>query len=39
VFTVEDLMTGDHHDWRIGENYVRLDPAGQQAQIFRVLSS
>jgi starch synthase (maltosyl-transferring) len=39
VFTVEDLLTGDHHDWRIGENYLRLDPAGQQTHILRVLSS
>jgi starch synthase (maltosyl-transferring) len=36
VFTVEDLLTGDHYDWRIGANYVRLDPAGRQTHIFRV---
>ena len=34
VFAVEDLLTGDHFDWRIGANYVRLDPAGSQAHIF-----
>jgi starch synthase (maltosyl-transferring) len=38
VFTVEDLLTGDHHDWRIGENYVGLDPYGSQAHILRVLT-
>jgi starch synthase (maltosyl-transferring) len=36
VFPVHDLLTGDHYDWRIGSNYVRLDPAGSQAHIFRV---
>ena len=36
VFPVNDLLTGDHYDWRIGSNYVRLDPAGSQAHIFRV---
>jgi len=39
VFTVEDLLTGDHFDWRIGENYVRLDPAVQQAHVLRVVTS
>jgi starch synthase (maltosyl-transferring) len=38
VFAVEDLLTGDHYDWRIGSNYVRLDPAGTQAHIFRVVT-
>ncbi len=38
VFAVEDLLTGDHYDWRIGSNYVRLDPAGAQAHIFRVVT-
>jgi starch synthase (maltosyl-transferring) len=36
VFTVEDLLTGDHYDWRIGANYLRLDPAGRQTHIMRV---
>jgi starch synthase (maltosyl-transferring) len=36
VFPVHDLLTGDHHDWRIGSNYVRLDPEGSQAHILRV---
>jgi starch synthase (maltosyl-transferring) len=38
VFAVEDLLTGDHYDWRIGANYARLDPAGPQAHIFRVVT-
>jgi starch synthase (maltosyl-transferring) len=38
VFAVEDLLTGDHYDWRIGSNYVRLDPAGNQTHIFRVVT-
>jgi starch synthase (maltosyl-transferring) len=38
VFTVEDLLTGDHFDWRIGENYVRLDPRGRQTHVLRVVS-
>jgi starch synthase (maltosyl-transferring) len=37
VFVVEDLLTGDHYDWRIGANYVRLDPYGNQTHILRVL--
>jgi starch synthase (maltosyl-transferring) len=37
VFVVEDLMTGAHYDWRIGANYVRLDPRGEQTHILRVL--
>ena len=38
VFAIEDLLTGEHYDWRIGSNYVRLDPAGSQAHIFRVVT-
>ena len=26
AFGVEDLITGDFFDWRIGGNYVRLEP-------------
>ena len=37
VFVVEDLMTGAHYDWRIGANYVRLEPWGEQAHILKVL--
>jgi starch synthase (maltosyl-transferring) len=28
AFTVRDLLTGDDHAWRIGRNYVRLQPGG-----------
>ena len=37
VFAVEDQFTGDHYDWRIGANYVRLDPHGNQTHILRVV--
>jgi starch synthase (maltosyl-transferring) len=37
VFAVEDLLSGDHFDWRIGGNYVRLDPHGTQTHVLRVL--
>jgi starch synthase (maltosyl-transferring) len=37
VFPVEELFTGDHFDWRIGGNYVRLDPHGNQTHVLRVL--
>ena len=36
VYAVEDLLTGDHYDWRIGANYVRLDPRIEPAHILRV---
>ena len=38
VFPVHDLLTGDHWDWRIGTNYVRLDPGANQAHILRAES-
>jgi starch synthase (maltosyl-transferring) len=28
AFAVRDLLTDDDHAWRIGRNYVRLDPGG-----------
>jgi starch synthase (maltosyl-transferring) len=37
VFAVEDQFTGDHYDWRIGGNYVRLDPHGTQTHVLKVL--
>jgi starch synthase (maltosyl-transferring) len=37
VFVVEDQFTGDHFDWRIGGNYVRLDPQGTQTHVLKVL--
>jgi starch synthase (maltosyl-transferring) len=36
AFTVTDLLTGDHYDWRIGRNYVRLVPGERQAHVLRV---
>jgi starch synthase (maltosyl-transferring) len=39
VFTVEDLLSGEHFDWRIGENYVGLDPNARQVHVMRVLQS
>jgi starch synthase (maltosyl-transferring) len=38
VFAVQDQFTGDHYDWRIGSNYVRLDPHGSQTHVFKVVS-
>lgn len=39
VFVVEDQFTGNHYDWRIGQNYVELDPhaVGKQFHVFKVL--
>ena len=37
-FTVHDLLRDDRFAWRIGPNYVRLDPAVRQAHILRVES-
>ena len=39
VFVVEDQFTGDHFDWRIGQNYVELNPhvVGKQTHVLKVL--
>jgi len=37
-FTVEDLLTGTRYQWRGRRSYVRLDPAAQVGQMFRVVS-
>ncbi len=34
-FGVVDLLTGDHHEWRIGENYLRLPPGGAHVLAVR----
>jgi starch synthase (maltosyl-transferring) len=34
AFAVHDLLSGAHFDWRIGANYVRLDPGA--AHVLRV---
>jgi starch synthase (maltosyl-transferring) len=36
AFAVEDLLTGETYDWRIGPNYVRLEPPFRQAHVFRL---
>jgi len=36
VFPVEDLYTGEHFDWRIGGNYVRMEAGVRQAHVLRV---
>jgi starch synthase (maltosyl-transferring) len=33
VFTVRDLLTGERFGWRIGPNYVRLEPGVRQAHV------
>jgi len=35
AFAVTDLLSGERFDWRIGPNYVRLDPWARQAHILR----
>jgi starch synthase (maltosyl-transferring) len=35
-FTAHDLLTGDRFVWRIGPNYVRLEPGVRQAHVVRV---
>jgi starch synthase (maltosyl-transferring) len=35
-FTVRDELSGDRYQWRIGPNYVRLEPGVRQAHINRV---
>jgi starch synthase (maltosyl-transferring) len=33
VFAVEDQLSGEHYQWRIGPNYVRLQPGVRQGHI------
>ncbi len=35
-FTAHDLLTDERYQWRIGPNYVRLEPGFRQAHIVRV---
>jgi len=35
-FTVNDLLSNERHMWRIGPNYVRLEPGVRQAHVARV---
>jgi starch synthase (maltosyl-transferring) len=36
AFAVEDLLGGETYHWRIGRNYVRLDPRDRVAHLLRV---
>jgi starch synthase (maltosyl-transferring) len=36
VFSVEDLLTGEHFDWRIGGNFVRMEAGRRQAHVLRL---
>jgi starch synthase (maltosyl-transferring) len=37
-FTVHDLLSDERYQWRIGPNYVRLEPGVRQAHLVRVES-
>jgi starch synthase (maltosyl-transferring) len=37
-FTVNDLLSDERFAWRIGPNYVRLEPWSRQAHVLRVES-
>jgi starch synthase (maltosyl-transferring) len=39
AFTVHDLLTGERFRWRIGPNYVRLEPGVRQAHVNLVESA
>ena len=36
AFHVQDLISGERYDWRLGRNYVRLDPNFRTAHILRL---
>ena len=36
AFSVHDELTDERFQWRIGRNYVRLEPGDRQAHILRV---
>jgi starch synthase (maltosyl-transferring) len=38
AFEVEDLLSGEAFDWRLGRNYVRLDPHFRVGHVFVVRS-
>ena len=35
-FTVRDLLSGERFEWRLGRNYVRLEPGIRPAHVFAV---
>ena len=38
VFAVEDLLTGDHYDWRIGSTTSGSTRRARQTHIFSVVT-
>ncbi len=36
TFTVQDQLTGEHFQWRIGANFIGLDPGSRQAHVLAV---
>jgi starch synthase (maltosyl-transferring) len=36
IFTVQDQLTGEHFQWRIGANFVGLEPGSRQAHVLTV---
>jgi starch synthase (maltosyl-transferring) len=36
AFSAHDLLADEHYQWRIGPNYVRLEPGVRQAHVLRV---
>ena len=36
TFTVKDELSGERYQWRIGPNYVRLEPGSRQAHVLSV---
>jgi starch synthase (maltosyl-transferring) len=38
VFRVRDELSCEEYDWRLGRNYVRLDPWGRQVHVLRVMA-
>jgi starch synthase (maltosyl-transferring) len=39
AFDVVDLLTGERFDWRLGRNFVRLDPAERAAHVLVVAAA
>ena len=39
VFAVRDVLDGSVYDWRLGGNYVRLEPGHRQAHVLEVLGT
>jgi starch synthase (maltosyl-transferring) len=37
VFGVRDVLDGSGYDWRLGGNYVRLEPGHRQAHVLEVI--